>query len=232
VLSCVPLLLRRLPRPGAWMEHFRQAMAFPLLATVAWLVWIFGQQTGNDGVLGLLFALVLASAGMWIGGRFAGGRHPQLVTVATALCLVGSVAVTFSVASPAAARRVPEAQATTADGVRWQPWDPDAIVRHRSEGRVVLVDFTADWCLSCKVNERVALSGGDFARRMNELGAVAMKADWTSADPRITKALGDFGRSGVPLYVVYPKSPEQAPIVLPQILTPAIVLEALERAKA
>jgi len=227
VLACAPLLIRRLPRPGAWMQRFREAMAFPLLASVAWLVWVFGQQTGNDGVLRLLLALLVGSMAVWLAGR-AESRRGTTRTLA-ALCAAAAIALAASASERAA---LPAAVADASGSFTWQAWDPDAIGRHRSEGRVVFVDFTADWCLSCKVNERVALTGADFARSMSGANAIAMKADWTSADPRITGALADFGRSGVPLYVVYPRDPAREPIVLPQILTPAIVREALERAVA
>src|SRR5207253_10343109 len=135
------------------------AMAFPLLATVAWLVWIFGQQTGNDGVLGLLLALLTGSLGLWIGGQFASGRHHRLVAALTGLCVMASIAMMFAFSSPRAVSKIEEASATAVAGFRWQPWDPDAIGQHRSEGRSVFGDFTADWRLAGKVNERVALSG-------------------------------------------------------------------------
>lgn len=230
VLSCVPALLRRLPRPGAWMETFRQLMAFPLLATVVWLVWVFGQQAGNDGVLRLLLALLLGSMGAWALGRFRDGRSHFLARTFGGACVVGAVFLVAMAASPPPTS--PAAAAVHADGVEWLAWDPQAIPRHRSEGRIVFVDFTADWCLSCKVNERVALAGAEFADSIRAHSAVVMKADWTRADPRITEALASFGRSGVPLYVVYPRDPARQPIVLPQVLTPAIVREALDSAAA
>jgi len=232
LLACVPALLQKLPRPGAWMEHFRQAMAFPLLATVAWLVWVFGQQTGNDGVLGLLLALLVGSMGAWIGGRFIASGGLGIARVLAGLCILAAAALMVSAATSAPAIRTTALFASEAGTLQWMPWDPTSIDRHRSEGRVVFVDFTADWCLSCKVNERVALSGEEFAKGMSDANAIAMKADWTSADPRITEALAAFGRSGVPLYVVYPRDPAREPIVLPQILTPALVREALARATA
>jgi thiol:disulfide interchange protein/DsbC/DsbD-like thiol-disulfide interchange protein len=239
VLSCAPMLMRRLPRPGAWMDTFRIAMAFPLLATVAWLVWIFGQQTGNDGVLSLLMSLLLGSFAAWLYGHFgssgtpaAGGTGARVFTRALGLVSVAcAVYLAVGAARPEATRAIATAVASV-DGVTWHVWDPAEISRHRGEGRAVLVDFTADWCLSCKVNERVALSGDDFAETMRRASAVAMKADWTRSDPRITDALSGFGRSGVPLYVVYPSDPSREPVILPQILTPALVREAMLEASA
>jgi thiol:disulfide interchange protein/DsbC/DsbD-like thiol-disulfide interchange protein len=229
VLSCAPLLMRRLPRPGAWMETFRVAMSFPLLATVAWLVWVFGQQTGNDGVLALLMALLLGSFAAWLFGHFDASRLRGFARGLGAISIAGAVYLAVGAANPEVTQGTASAVASV-DGVTWHPWDPDAIGRHRGEGRVVLVDFTADWCLSCKMNERVALSGDEFAETMRSSSAIAMKADWTRSDPRITEALSGFGRSGVPLYVIYPSDPAREPIVLPQILTPALVREALESA--
>jgi thiol:disulfide interchange protein DsbD len=208
------------------METFRQAMAFPLLATVAWLVWVFGRQTGDDGVLRLLGALVLGSFAAWLEGRFARGRGRAAAAMLTGICLAAGLFLVVSASSRSDAAPVVAA----ADGVAWVAWDPDAVTQHRSAGRPVFVDFTADWCLSCKVNERVALAGPDFAELIRSHSAVAMRADWTRADPRITETLTAFGRSGVPLYVVYPGDPGRDPIVLPQILTPAVVREALQRA--
>lgn len=233
VLACSPALLRRLPRPGTWMELFRHAMAFPLLATVAWLVWVFGQQTGPSGMLALLIALLLGSVAAWLAGRFASGSGRPAARIVGALCLGAAVWMTVSAADHELVGHgsVDGAAATGADS-NWVAWDPDAIDRHRDDGHVVFVDFTADWCLSCKVNERVALAGEDFDAALRDHSVVAMKADWTRADPRITDALASFGRSGVPLYVVYPRDPDEEPIVLPQVLTPSIVREALARAAA
>jgi thiol:disulfide interchange protein len=143
--------------------------------------------------------------------------------------VAGAVYLAVGAANPAVTRGTAAAVASV-DGVTWHAWDPDAITKHRGEGRAVLVDFTADWCLSCKVNERVALSGEEFAETIRSTAVVAMKADWTRSDPRITEALSGFGRSGVPLYVVYPSDPAREPIVLPQILTPGLVREAIEKA--
>ena len=234
VLACVPALMRRLPRPGPWMEIFREAMAFPLLATVAWLVWVFGQQTGNDGVLQLLFALLLVAIAAWLGGRMstlaASATTRGVSRTLAALTLGAALVVTVSASSRANTDGISSAIDDPESPVRWVAWDPDAIEGHRADGHPVLVDFTAAWCLSCKVNERVALSSVEFADRLKNLDVIAMKADWTNGDPAITRALESFGRSGVPLYVVYPRDPAREPIVLPEILTPDIVDDALERA--
>jgi thiol:disulfide interchange protein DsbD len=233
VLSFAPRLLRRLPRPGAWMETFRQAMAFPLLATVIWLVWVFGQQVGNDGVLRLLAGFLLIGIAGWIRGHFGPAPLAMIGRMAargaTATALVAGVALVASAASlPTAAECATDAGAR--DGIAWVPYDAARLAELRAEGRPVFVDFTAAWCLSCKVNERVALSAPSVQSRLRELDIVAMKGDWTRGDPEITRALESFGRNGVPLYVLYPRGTGAEPELLPSILTPEIVLDALNRA--
>jgi thiol:disulfide interchange protein len=180
-------------------------------------------------VLALLMALLLGSFGAWLYGKFRESAGRGFAGALAFASVAGAVYLAVGAANPDVTRGTAVAVASV-DGVTWHPWDPDEITRHRGEGRAVLVDFTADWCLSCKVNERVALSGDEFADTLRSASAVAMKADWTRSDPRITDALSGFGRSGVPLYVVYPRDPAREPIVLPQILTPALVREAIEKA--
>jgi len=231
LLSFAPWLLRALPRPGAWMETLRQAMAFPLLATVIWLVWVFGQQVGNDAVLELLGAVLLVGIGVWIGGHFAGARtRAGRLTVhgATAACLLAGLAV----AGVAADRPLAAACTSneTGDGVNWVPYDAARLAALRTEGRAVFLDFTAAWCLSCKVNERLALSTEAVRDKIRDLDVVAMRGDWTNRDPAITNVLESFGRSGVPLYVIYPRGRDSAAVVLPAILSAEIVLDALDRA--
>ncbi|MBI5504212.1 MAG: thioredoxin family protein [Deltaproteobacteria bacterium] len=231
LLSFAPWLLRALPRPGAWMETLRQAMAFPLFATVIWLVWVFGQQVGNDAVLQLLAAVLLLGIGVWIGGHFAGARSPSgrlYVHCASAVCLIAGLAVAGLAANRPQATACESEQ--SADGVTWIPYEAERLAALRAEGRMVFLDVTAAWCLSCKVNERLALGTEAVRDKIRELGVVAMKGDWTNRDPAITEVLESFGRSGVPLYVLYPGGPDSAAVVLPPILSTEIVLEALDRA--
>lgn len=226
VLACVPSLLTRLPKPGAWMVTLRRAMAIPLLATVIWLMWVFNRQTGDSAAMMLGAALTIGAIGAWLWGR---ASSTQSTATLTAWVCVGAAAVLMVTASS----QPHTDHALTADegaGALWRPWNPDAIDQLRREGNVVFVDFTADWCLSCKVNERVALSGEAFTTALAGHNVVAMKADWTRADPLITEALAAFGRSGVPLYVVYPKDLQGEVVVLPQVLTPGIIEDALARA--
>jgi thiol:disulfide interchange protein/DsbC/DsbD-like thiol-disulfide interchange protein len=223
LLSFHPGWLRFVPRPGAWMESFKQLMGFFLMATVAALVWLFGRQVGVDGMAALLAALVAVSLGAWVYGRAAAWECPRRrlagSVAAVALVTLGLVAGLSRAGASAAA----------AEGGDWEPWSAERVAELRAGGRPVFVDFTADWCLTCQVNERVALRDSDVQARLRERGVVPMRADWTRHDPRITEALAAHGREGVPLYVLYDGPADAPPIVLPEVITPGIVLDALDR---
>jgi thiol:disulfide interchange protein/DsbC/DsbD-like thiol-disulfide interchange protein len=240
VLSLAPALLRYLPRPGAWMQTFRQALSFPLFATAAWLVWVFGHQAGVDGVLRLLLGLTLLAMAAWCWGRWGsalnGTRAVRLTgrTVAGAFLVGGFALALGSAPLPAADGRLgatlaagPAGAGSNGARIQWEEFSAEAVTRHREAGRIVFIDFTAAWCLTCKVNERVALNVPEVVALVGELDIAMLKADWTTRDPAIARALGEFGRSGVPLYVVYPADPFEAPRLLPELLTPAIVIRAL-----
>lgn len=224
-LSASPALLRRLPRPGAWMESLKQALAFPLFATVVWLLWVLGRQTGVDGASLLLLALTLLGLAAWIVGRWsASSRTATAGAVARAaatliLLLVGALAW-------AGSRMVSDEPAVRL-GSEWQPFSPARVEELRSEGRPVFVDFTAAWCLTCQVNERVALADAAVQDAFRARDVALLKADWTKWDPQITEALRSFGRSGVPLYVLYSGDPGVPPRILPELLSAGTVLEAL-----
>lgn len=219
VLSMFPGWLRYLPKPGVWMDTFKQLMAFPLFATVAWLAWVLGSQQGNDGIGMLLFGMVVIAFGAWLYGRWQIEKPIRALVSAIALLLVGAViawpaTVTERVASASAAADV------------WVPFSKQKLAEFRGQGRAVFIDFTATWCITCQVNKRIALNRQEVVKRFDELKIVRMKADWTLQDPAITEALAEFGRNGVPLYVFYPAGGE--PKLLPEVLTTDIVLSALE----
>ena len=232
LLSFSPALLRFLPRPGAWMETFKEAMAFPLFLAAAWLVWVFAGQVGNGGLIYLLAAFVLGGAAAWLRGH--GQSRPRAlaalgVAVLALLLALQGAAQPFSVSAGAGSLVGGE----YAEGaIQWRAWRQEEVDRLRAEGKPVFIDFTADWCLSCKANEAIAFSSQRVVERFRELGVVAMKADWTRGDPLITRALGRYGRDGVPLYVLYDGRRDSEPQLLPQLLTPDIVLEALARIAA
>lgn len=217
-LSLVPQWLRFLPKPGAWMDTFKQFLAFPLYATVAWLAWVLGSQIGNDGAAKLLFGLVIIALAAWLYGHWQGSKPVRASLVALVIALCG-LAIAW-----------PNALHTGAPGARtddgWVPYSTQKIAELRGQHKAVFVDFTATWCITCQVNKRVALNQENVVQRFKELDIVRMKADWTVKDPEITSALAAFGRNGVPLYVFYPANGE--PHTLPEILTPAIVLSAIE----
>ena len=220
LLSFVPAWLKFLPKPGAWMETFKQLMAFPLYATVVWLAWVLGTQTGNDGITKLLAALIAIAFAAWAYGRWQ-VKKPRLAMV---LAVVG-LGVGIALAWPSGETQG-SPQTKLEEG--WIAFSPAKITELRGQGKPVFVDFTATWCITCQVNKRVALNQADVTKRFQELGIVRMKADWTVKDPVITAALAEFGRNGVPLYVYYPAKGE--PVILPELLTSAIVLAAVEAA--
>lgn len=228
-VSLTPGLLDRLPRPGPWMERLRGVLAFPMYATAAWLLWVFARQTGAEALGLLLIGALFAAFGLWLVGinqaRRAEGGTAVISAVAAALSLVAAIAVTA-----AAARIAPDPAAETATSgaaLASQPWSAQAVQAALAEGRPVLVNFTADWCVTCKINERTALSSPRLARAMEQANAVYLVGDWTRRDDAITRELERHGRSGVPLYLLY--RPGQAePRILPQLLTDGLVMDQLK----
>jgi thiol:disulfide interchange protein len=228
-----------LPRPGAWMDVLKKGLAFPMYGAALWLVWVFAQQSGSLSLGHLLAAGVLAAFAAWLYGLAQARRalgKPALVSTLVALVFLG---LAFTVATfGALAAQAPTAVAATSaeapaagPGLAAEVWSPEKVKALQAENRPILVDFTAAWCVTCQVNEKVALSGTKVAETFKATSAVYMKADWTNRDPAIAKALADFGRVGVPLYVVYPKN-GGPPVILPQLLTEGMVIEAIEKAGA
>jgi thiol:disulfide interchange protein DsbD len=233
LLSLSPALIRRLPRPGAWMDGFRKALAFPMYAAAAWLTWVLAQQGGEMGLARMLAAAVVLALALWLFGmaqrRGAVGRDTGTLALgaAAAVSLAGALALVTvgAYAAPLAAG----AGVASAGGVVAEPWTPEKLAALRAAHRPVLVNFTAAWCVTCQVNERVAFSNPEVAAAFRRAGAAYMVADWTNRNGAIAQALDDQGRIGVPLYLVYGADGGQ-PQVLPQLLTPALVAEALDRA--
>jgi thiol:disulfide interchange protein DsbD len=222
VLSMAPGLLEKLPRPGPWMETFKQIMAFPMFATVIWLIWVFGQQTGVGGATYLLSSLFLVSLAGWMVGRWyrgdrLSGMMARVLAVAV-LVLAGFMLVRGG-------KQVPPAMGATTEG--WQVYSPEAVDRALDSGQPVFLDFTAAWCLTCQVNERLVLSKESVTSAFRDYGVVLFKADWTRQDPVITEALEALGRSGVPVYALYRGGGGTEPTLLPEVLTEEIVLRAL-----
>lgn len=227
-ISLTPRLLSKLPRPGAWMDRLKSLLAFPMYGAALWLAWVFSNQTGAEG-LGLLFAAGLAGAtGLWLFGAGQGeralGRRGVIHTIAGAALLLAMLgAATLAARAPVEA---PSADAGTGE-LSSAPWSAQAVQTALSEGRPVLVNFTADWCVTCKINERTSLTTPGVKRAMEQSRAVYLIGDWTRRDDAITAELQRHGRSGVPLYLLY--RPGQAgPEILPQLLTEGVVVEALK----
>ena len=235
LLSFNPAWLKFLPKPGAWMEKFKIAMGFPMLATVMWLLHVAASDYGR-GVFWLGIFLVNVAFVAWIFGEFVqrGHKYKTVAAIITLILLAGGYA--FALEKELDWRNaIPETSATgslkaSANGIDWQAWSPEAVAQARAAGHPVLVDFTADWCLTCQVNKKLAIEIPSVRTKLNELNAVALTGDYTHFPDGITAELTRYHHAGVPLVLVYPKNPDAPAIVLPQLLTPGIVLNALNQA--
>jgi thiol:disulfide interchange protein len=229
VLSFEPRWARILPKPGEWMVKMKQVLAFPLFGAAIWLVWVFGQQLGMDAAARLLGGLLLIAIGAWIFGSF----KSRIVRDVIALLLLGA-GLWLPITAGAEGNRVVSAnntpQSAPAGALQWESFSPEKLQQYRAEAKPVLVDFTAAWCLSCQVNERAVFHSTEIQQRLHDSGVVLMKADWTSYDPAITKALAEYGRSGVPFYVMYGRSAE--PVISTEFLTPQAMQDVLTKLKS
>ncbi|MBV6859459.1 protein-disulfide reductase DsbD [Xanthomonas campestris pv. zingibericola] len=219
LIGFVPSLARRLPTPGAWMETLKQVLAFPMYLTAIWLLWVLGKQRGVDALALMLVGATLLALGLWCFERSRWKSHRLgmgLATTMLVLALVPVVAVT----------RLSLPAATAAEGV--VAFSPQLLDRLRADNRVVFVNMTADWCVTCKANEKNVLSSAEFRDALRRVDAVYMKGDWTNVDPAISTFLDQHQAVGVPLYVVY--GPGAPPAILPTVLTGAITEDALLRA--
>ncbi len=219
VLSVTDAARRLLPKPGAWMETLKQVLAFPLYATVVWLVWVLSVQAGSDGVLAAGIVLIGVGLAAWIIGR-----QTTTLLVRSALAAVVGIVVLASVAGLVPGMSSSEARSTRVDMTDADMFSEAAVDRLRREGRPVFVNLTAAWCISCKVNERVALQTDGFRQALAKYDIAYLKGDWTNRNEEIGRVLKAFGRAGVPLYVLFPADVTAEPVVLPQILTEAIVV--------
>ncbi len=242
LLGLFPAWLRWLPRPGRWMESLRQALAFPMYATAAWLAWVLGQQAGIDSVLALAVGAVLLALAAWLYGRFvqraqvarlsltAARRRRILAASLAVLALAAGLTIAWPTADTLALAPVTSetrgAEGLPGSAAAWQPWSVDAVARARAAGRPVFVDFTAAWCVSCQVNKQLVLDRASVVQAMARADVLRLRADWTSRDPEISAELARHGRNSVPLYLLFQPGQEQ-PAVLPELLTQGIVLEAL-----
>ena len=228
LLSAQPAWLRFLPKPGAWMERVKQLMGFFLLATLVFLLYVLGSERGLEALIWSCGFLLCVSVACWMKGAFlvpTASAMTRFLSVVLVLALLIGGGFYFIGEKFRASRLT--ASAAQSDG-DWQAFTPERLQSELAQGRTVFVDFTAAWCLTCKFNEAAVLESGDVRAAFQRGGIVKMKADWTNADPVITKILKQFGRPGVPLYVLYPSDKTQEPFVFPELLTKSIVLNKLE----
>jgi thiol:disulfide interchange protein len=222
-LTLQPAWTRLLPKPGAWMEILRQAISVPIFCTVIWLAWVLAQAYGAAVLAAMLVCLLLLAVAGWFLGRWPAQRWATAVAAVILLCVVS-----ISAFAPGKLAAAPEVQSGVQSQQQWEPWSQDALNKYQAQGRPVLVDFTASWCLSCQVNERVAFSHPAVKQALQAANVALLKADWTRHDEAITQALAALDRSGVPAYALY--APGQSePQMLPEVLTPGIVIDAVKK---
>ncbi|MEW6305100.1 MAG: protein-disulfide reductase DsbD domain-containing protein [Verrucomicrobiota bacterium] len=241
VLSWNPAWLKFLPKPGAWMEKFKIAMGFPMLGTAVWLFSLAAPRFGKGGALWFGIFLVVLALAVWIWGEFVqrGRANKGFAMGLAAVLILGGYAYILEGElrwrAPVVAAAPTDGEEIIQDGpngIPWRRWSLAAVERARKDGKVVLVDFTADWCLTCKVNKKTSIEIPGTRTKLKELGAVALLGDFTASDPLIYSELQKYGRAGVPLVLVYPADASAPPIVLPEVLTPGIVQDALDKAAA
>jgi thiol:disulfide interchange protein DsbD len=203
------------------MEVLRQAVSVPIFGTVIWLAWVLANAYGAAVLAALLAGFLLIAIAGWFLGRWPAQRWS---TIMAALILVGFIAMSTWAPKTLAVASTPSASQEHA----WQPWSPDLVSRYQSQGRPVFVDFTASWCLSCQVNERVALTTPEVRKAFLDANVALLRADWTQHDEAIAQTLASLGRNGVPVYALYVPG-EASPRLLPEVLTPGIVTDALNK---
>ena len=226
LLSMFPAAVKMLPRPGAWMETFKQFMAFPLYATVGYLVWVLAGQTTDEGLQNVLFGLVLIALGVWIYGRWtapgaSAGRMRFGITGLIVAAAAGAwLGWPHDIAAKSANPSAPE--------IVWELWSPEAVAKLRDEGRIVYVDFTARWCATCQANKKLVFHSDDVLKYFAEKKIATLRGDWTNKDPRITAELAAYNRSAVPFNLIWMPGKNE-PIILSELLTPGAVLGALKK---
>jgi thiol:disulfide interchange protein DsbD len=223
-----PSLAKILPKPGAWMETFRQLMAFLIFATVIWLAWVLGFQVSSSGLIILLSAFLGIGFAAWLLNRPAGRTALHWIAILIGFVVMIAATVVIGKIPPAGASAL---GGSSESGLNWEKYSPEKIAEYRAEGKPIFVDFTAAWCVSCQVNELLVFHSQEVRAKLKELGVALLKADWTNQDPVITQALAQFGRDGVPFYVIYGKGKDAPVTPLPEVISAGIVLTELEKIK-
>ncbi|MBP9093793.1 thioredoxin family protein [bacterium] len=239
LLTLNPAWLQKLPKPGAWMEKFKQSMGFILLATMVWLDYVLTRQIGAEPASFVNYWLVTLAFSAWIVASFTdltstSQRKMKIYAIAALVfgaaswfCIFAQPQVMASLSPSSSSEKT---GTTSGDSSGWQPFSVSELNAQLSANKTVLLDFTADWCQTCQVNEKTVLSNSAVQDKLKELNVVKMKADWTRQDPDITKLLSKFGRAGVPLYVIFPAGKSESPIVLPEVITVQLVVDELDKA--
>ena len=239
VLTAQPAWIRFLPKPGAWMESARQFMGFLMMATLLWLLYVLGKQMGMEAVIWTGAFLLSVGVACWLVGKFAtltaSRRAYWLTWMVAVLIVIGGyvlfLAAELDISTAVAVETTGAPVAPPEDQIAWQQFSLAALEDDLRGDRPVFLDFTAEWCLTCKVNEKTVLNTKEVIGKFRALNVLPVRADWTNRNPDITRLLSKFGRSGVPLYVVFPPGRSGTPIVLPEVITPGIVLDALDYAR-
>lgn len=231
LISLFPRLAKFLPRPGAWMDVLKRGLAFPMFGAYAWLVWVLAQQAGSAALATLLAASVVVAFAGWLYGmaqhrRFAGKGHKALFAV-TAVLVIAVLAPLPQLIKPGAGLAGDQVTAQLTK----EKWTPQAVASQRGHGKAIFVDFTASWCITCQVNEKTSLSTQAVKDALAKTGTLYMVADSTKFNPDVDDAMSEFGQGGLPMYLVYPAD-GGPPKVLPQVLTPSIVVNALQAASS
>jgi thiol:disulfide interchange protein DsbD len=226
ILSASPGWLKFLPRPGAWMERLKQFMAFPLLATLVWILSILGGQRGTDGVIWFSAFLLCLAFACWLFGSFCGPLASVSKRTATLLLILMTIT---GGGWYFLGKKFSQIGLVSPDRIAWVPFSQARLQEELAAGRSVFVDFTADWCITCKFNERTAIDTPTIRAILKEKKITPMKADWTNANPEITAILKNFGRVGVPFYLIYPASDSANPVILPEVLTESLLSDALNQ---
>ncbi len=238
LLTARPAWMKFLPKPGQWMETAKQFMGFLMMATLVWLLYILGKQLGVEGLVWTVAFFLVIGLACWIIGRFltldaSRARAYAVWAVALVLVMAGYVLLVAPVLREQTLVADTSGISGAAEehgGILWEPFTAGGLEAHLRDNQPVLLDFTAEWCLTCKVNEKAVLSSKEVVDKIRSSRIVTMRADWTNRNPEITKLLAKFGRSGVPLYVLFPAGRPDEPIVLPEVITSSIVIDAVDRA--
>ncbi len=217
LLCYIPSLAERLPKPGVWMETLKEFLAFPLYLSAIWLLWVLTNQVNSTLMAGVCVGAVAIAFACWLNNRPAEGLSAKIHKLVALLAIVIAILLPYKLLQK------------TGEASRWQAYSPQLLQELRDQGRPVFIDLTADWCLTCLANERVTLTQAEVEAAFDSQKVATLKGDWTNRDPKISELLAEYGRSGVPLYLWFPANRPGKADVLPQLLTPALVLETINQ---